>query len=1022
MPTTAELREMESVRWALVLVIEDFPYAWTNDRDLEGTALFDDGRQVLPGLVPFDYEIGIDANSDFQFERITTTITIEDFGGQLAELLAGFDASEVPLFPSVLPTDDLAARPELFGQQVGNEAIGPAGERNMYPASVGFSRPRLHIGADYELDEVAHAPVSARPVVIEGRRVVLYRLFRDHVTYPSASAGFSSWRPIAEAEERWWGTLRKAGHDIDGREWTLTCDGAESWIYKRLGLLSQERPVQVWAPMVLDDTPGADETRVRVSFFGAEFDESGDETYGEDFYTTAIAADDTISLRAEVASLIATVAGTPGPGPGLIFTDENGQTITVNAANGEIAIRIANLGTERYAQLTLGMHEKAWKRWGVDPEQQNAISPTDEEFYWEFVRNDVSAPGPGYWEAHITTKAKPGFNSQDGAQIDNDGLPRVWKPLYPGGTMVLEAGAGQVLNLGDDVVHHSGQHDRPPLGDPDDPTQPYPLGAGVNRHGYWLIYGPRRFAGESEDFEEVQIVEASWREPAQDLAQVAGDPPQIVVQRWLDPRRYGIDRPRLTSAWVALQNDERTVYARPLLRLGYTPHTADPSDTDQAHVVIQRVLYTTGQTEGWVGYEGGTPTLAATTNEPAGAVIRRDAEHERLGCAVPASKIHAPAEWTVLAGGLSDALRHVSLMITPGMETESIFRGLMTPRGWGWSLAGGRYGLLDITAPPTLEDAIVLDYSRKRTGNANIRQHTAAKQQARAFTPKDKYTLRYDWNPHTSEFGSALSQRSPDRGAPYRPYIGDDRSQSGVQSGSEHTAEAHGSRNAGGWVERVADVARWYDRGQFWQNDYEVMRRPGQDLWPGTKVVLAEPRAASPDGTYGVVGAAGIVTRIRVGKGGRTFTAKLLVDAASITRLRFNAPSARGRGYDPATRRLLTFDDWLDIGGGRIDARYFVRPSWMTLGGNAVVRVRQWSGAGWRVTCSGTVASVITTPGSAAIVLTEAGLTGTYYRDDDAVITLHPEQDAAWVLALFSPICDDAGTWGPDDLPGYPWT
>ena len=155
--------------------------------------------------------------------------------------------------------------------------------------------------------------------------------------------------------------------------------------------------------------------------------------------------------------------------------------------------------------------------------------------------------------------------------------------------MVLEPGAGQVLNLGEDVVHHSGQHDRPPLGDPDDGTQPYPLGSGVNRHGYWLIYGPRRFAGE-EDFEETQIVEASRREPAQDLAQVAGDPPQIVVQRWLTPRRYGIDRPRLTSAWVALQNDARTVYARPLLRLGYTAHDADPENGDQAHLDRKSVV------------------------------------------------------------------------------------------------------------------------------------------------------------------------------------------------------------------------------------------------------------------------------------------------------------------------------------------------------------------------------------------------------------------------------------------------
>jgi hypothetical protein len=1026
MPTTTQLREMEHAHWALVFVVEDFPYAWSTNRELEGTGFFDDGRQVLGGLHPPSPEMAIDAYSDFQFKRTATEIAIEDFDGRLAEMLAGFDGSEETLFPSVLPTDDLAARTELHGMQVGNEAIGPDGERNVYPAIPGFSRPRLHIGEDYELDEVAAAPVSPRPVILEGRRVVLYRVYRDHVTYPPPSPGFSSWRPVAEAERIWWGTLRKAGHDIDGREWKLQCDGPESWIYTRLGMLSQERPVRVWAPMVLDDTPGADETRVRVTFRGAEGPETNAEEYGEDFYATAITANDTIGLRAEVGALIVSVATTVAGGTG-IFTAFHGQTITVNVANGEVAIRIDNEATSRYAQLTWGMHEKAWKRWGVDPAVQNALAE-DDELYIEFVRNDVSAPGPGYWEAIITTKAKPGFDSEQ-YQIDNDGLPRVWKPLYPGGTMVLEPGSGQVLNLGDDIVHHSGQHDRPPLGDPDDPTSPYPLGSGVNRHGYWLIWGPRRFAGVDangetlEDFEEVQVVEASWREPTQDLAQVAGDPPQIVVQRWLAPRRFGIDRPRLTSAWVALQNDERTVYARPLLRLGYTPHTADPEDGDQAHLVIQRLLYTTGQTPGWVGYEGGAPTLAATANEPAGvpAGLRLDAEHEDLGCAVPASMIRAPAHWTARAERLSDALRRISLVITPGMETESLFRGLMTPRGWGWSLDGGQYGLLDITETLSPAGAIALDYRRKRTGNANLRDHTAARQQGRAFAPKDKYTLRFDWSPKDESFGQQLSQRSPDRGSRYRPYPGDDKRLRSGQSTSEHIAEAHGSRNAGGWVERQADVARWYDRGQFWLERYSVMRRPGQDLWLGTKVVLAEPRAANPSGTYGVVGAVGIITRAKAVRGGDEFEVDVLVDAASTTRLRINAPRARARGYNPATRELIVDDDWLEVGGDHIDAEHFVEPSWSSLGGDAVIQVRQWSGAGWRVTCSGTVESVVTTPGSCRIVLTEAGLAGTYYRDDDAVVTLHPTQTAAWVLAFFSPICDEDGTWGPGDAPGYPW-
>ena len=50
-----------------------------------------------------------------------------------------------------------------------------------------------------------------------------------------------------------------------------------------------------------------------------------------------------------------------------------------------------------------------------------------------------------------------------------------------------------------------------------------------------------------------------------------------------------------------------------------------------------------------------------------------------------------------------------------------------------------------------------------------------------------------------------------------------------------------------------------------------------------------------------------------------------------------------------------------------------------------------------------------------------AGLTGRYRRDDEAVIILqpYPDQDGAWVRALFAPVSAQDGTWSDGTV--VPW-
>ncbi len=587
--------------------------------------------------------------------------------------------------------------------------------------------------------------------------------------------------------------------------------------------------------------------------------------------------------------------------------------------------------------------------------------------------------------------------------------------------LTADTAVNQEILLDADTAHHAGQLDRPSKAHPDDPNEPY-FGGPHPRQGLWAIRGPRRFDNEEEHIEETQVVQATWQESGTDLAALRGDPPEIVVQRFEKPRALGIDRKTMTSDWVAVQNDaENTLYATPLLRLGYGAVDGE----DEAHVVLQRFLLTTGTNAGWTGFESGGASLDSTSNEPGGAGARLDAGHIDVGAAVPSEMVEPREIWEEHASRLgSDRLRKMSLAVPPGMETEALLRGIMAPRGWGWSLAGGRYGLLDYSASTSPEGAVVLDWSVKATeakGTSLIGHLT--KQSTRAFQPKDEYILEYAWNPLDDEFRLQAKMRSPDRGAAYRPKpIEETGEGSRRHSVSTHTIKAYGMQKPDGWEQRMAKIANWADRGQFWLKGYKATRDVGFDLWPGSRVLLSDPRAVGPTGEYGVIGARGIVTDVRFVKGGREVVLDILVDATPFSSVRYCAPSARGRGYDPTTQRLYVYDDWLGA-GGMPDSTGFVEPSWSNLGGLAQIQVHQFDGHKWTLTAWGVVAAMNNDPGDCYLVIAGAGLTGKYRRDDDAVVTMRPmsQQDAPWVQAFFVPICDDQGEWNNPPEKGPKW-
>lgn len=1026
MPDTATLRTLSRATTAILFVVEGVPYVWSTHPDLDGTTYMGDGRVVLPGLERPKVTTEVPPSNHWQFRRHPATIVLQDLDGRLAEVFGQFFSAHTPLSSGIHPSEDPIADAALHGRQVGSEAIGPAGERDRWPVVDGFEHAREHVGENYESEDLALTPVSDGQVILRGRRCALIRVFRDVVDYPDeASSEEAHWRPWDEGDRFWWGTIRDEA-TVDGRTWAIECDGPESWLYRPLGLLTQDRPVKALAPLRLSDIDGQDETRIGIilrSFRSPPDDPTAFE-YGSDNFVSQVAAVDVLGLRQDVSNALA--AAVAAAGPDGAFEDEDGKEAYIDVSSGAIHLRIDNLGiNEQWPQATIVLHRKVWERWGFDVDEQ-AARETADKYYVDFTVDPLVPgldvpPAAGYVAGRFTTLPDPGQYGEDtsSALYDNNGAVRSWLPFYKAGAQVLDSdtSAGIVVELGNgDIVHHTGQIDRPVASDPDDPTSGYDLdGNPVDTHGYWIFYGRRRFAGTDEVFDEVQIAEASWRARPLHQHQLAGDPPAIVVTRWLDPRDFGFEHKALSSPWVALANapGEESILARPLLRLGYRQH----GFADDPAIVMLRLVLTTGQSTGWTSFENDPATsLPATANEPVLVPsVRLDGEVADLGLSIPASMVRNPLEWGNLSANLPDGLRRMSLGVLPGMAGEDLFRGLMHVNGWGWTLRGGQYGVFDPTAAvyPEVGDP-VLDLSAKATSGRDISLHKIL-QDARVLAPVDRFILEYDWEPAADQPTREESHRSTDRGVRYRHQTGG--------SQSEYRVLAHGKRNIGGWRQRTDQVARWWEQRHTMLRRYPVRRRVGQDLWVGQKVILTEPRALSSDGTYGLLAAVGIVTKVSIDEGAAatepTHFLDILVNASSAAGIRFNAPSARGRGFDVATGRLYCFNDWAGVGNGYLDVAHFVEPGWSNLGGLFRIRVVQWNGSSWSETMTARVTGANAVADDCYLEVDD--VVGTYRRDDDALVIgrAMDDQDGAWPQAFFSPICAPNGTWTGGT--GYPF-
>lgn len=1048
MPTSAELQALNSKHWGLALLFDGIQQVFVDHKDLVG---YDFGGSRVGVLALSREGLSVPASIDIrggQGNADVAKFTIRDFSGDgsLARLFGAIDDGEEDLgnvpfgfgLP-ISPDDDLSARTELHDKYVGIERIGPAGERHLYPVPPGFSVGIEHSIAVPALD-LAGSPVTDNPIVWAGRRCCLYRIYRDHVTYPSTSSGTVSWRPFDERALLFLGTLKDQG-TVSGHTWRLEADGWSSWLRKPLGIGFQPTPVIATGAITLSTEENANETGIGVQL--VEHGTTANIMYGGRGFVVDVTGTTSDEIGQDISDEIdaAAAAATDHAGnASSVWEDQAGYHVLMDNS-GSIMIQVAEDNVEDpKGILRVCLHRRVWAIRGYDVEFQASLDRGPEEpkaIQFEPVGNSgtfssyANAYGPDYWVGNFYTGLAEW--EETGAR-DNHGNARHWEPQFSGGVCVLNSDlpkGGQLVYLADAAlglgatgtsVAHPGQLDLPPLSDPANPAAGATIGGStVNRQGLFLFFGKRRYNEEEEEFDEYQIGWCSWVAGSGGQAGlIAGD--TVLVHAWLDPRDYGFERGRMLSDWVARADatpETGQIQAVPICSLTYRK---DRIGMESAAVVMQRLLHTTGTSDGWDSFsDDDDAELQPGDNEPThDKPVLRDAEIASLGLGISEDFIQSADAWSQEVSLIEEqSVLEVKVAFSPGYQAHDVFANLMGPIGWCWQLRGGRLGVFCPAHPLTLADVeVVLDRSSKAAPYTNAGSRESHEQGIRAFAPIDKFELAYNYAPHLNRTTRSAEHNARDAGFRYR-------------TGTvPHKISGHFHRpQLSGWRERVALLSTWWARRHFPVKGWPVhLVNPGELIWPGTIVRLTDPELTDPAGEYNVVNRIAIVTATHTNLEAGTKLIDMLVLADRTNLPRLHGPIARGIGYDSATRTLycranefgFESSSWRDVA-------QFVEQTYTgmaAIGGALRIVTKQWNGNTWAETLTGRVASVDTVTNTITL---EAGTTaGTYMRDQDAIIVpdLYRDQDAnSWPRSIYGVVCDEAGEFhnGTGMVPGYNW-
>lgn len=1067
MASVAKLLRSRHARFGWLLTIEGIAEAFSSIPELVGSG---EGSWIGTDYGPRSVKLGLVMPSDLSFGYTWVSGGKLEEGGGAFQLL-DFDGTVVDLFREEEPDEDtetLVARlapsddpaPEeilgplgtpipLWDRHVGLERIGPAGERRFlwcWPddAPNGFDHP-AGIGWPTLL-------ITQRATMWPGRKISLWMIVYDPetATWPSWQQQYEGGALAWYGEIRGYGAWRSVTHrGAETRALDLHVAGPTAWIQ---GAINTTRP-PAWRSIsgAVEISEAKGNHLVACWMGSSSFNQGG---FGEGGYIHSVwdvqtfASGNTlagITSRQELADKLNNIANAMISGldwgdvlgssntvadPPQVWQAEAENERSVSVSDGGSLIKIRRESSNDEATFSLVLHADVWAAMGWDLGAQRFESidelwsgaiPVGGEA-WGEAAGANKVPTTGYYRGWFSTMgAAPGYLP------DNGGSTRVHTALWPEGTVIIKSTGGDILQLGIGDVPCEGQlADPPKLGTQIDGQQ-------CDASGWWIVRGKRLTreayeAGEDPvDFMQVALCDWVATDDRLHIAIDSASRAAVRVRRWENPRRFGVPHDKFSGTWAAVS---RTLEMAPIAVIGGTSSEA----LDRAYWLPTRLLLSSG-TAYRDPLSGSTqPGEQHPLDQEPADKLAGDLEVRDLSAGLPRIAVDH-ASWRraagKLPGGRAGALaRSMPVLLGPG-QIDEILHNICTMRGWvlTWrrqaSAPVPAYGVLDpiATLSPDAVEVTITDAVKAAPNVAPELWRPAIK--LREAGPYDQFDVQVDRNPvdgNTKDnFQYSMSIGSLDSGRRFR-------------SGRLHLAVADGGlRDPGPWIgtplrplydwtdqarQRLGGIAGpWWARSA-WLYTAIVDATVAPDLWLGTIVRVIDPRAATPQGAFGV-DHIGYVAEIRLltreMPGAKQVT--IALQPRAVSQMRVWGPSARVLAWDAGTSTATISEDWAGAKRRKPshdDTLGFTKPPWcLVSGGPLKVQIFQ-SETGRTYPDAYTVTADVLAADAEAHTLTLDNVVGKIYRDMIKWIVAAPWADQPdWARSIYVPITDAEGYYAP---------
>lgn len=927
---------------------------------------------------------------------------------------------------------------------VGIERFGPAGERN-YFSPFNFSIPGLyHPAAGNEF--TPRLTISPTPLVFEGRRVALYRFYReDRLT---GAARFGS---FVDAELAWIGILTDRAEIMGDRMWSLSAYGWEGYLKRELNSTTQtysddESSDDRWFAIDTKVALAADERDIGVVFYTQQAKSISKTAYKSSVFAPGnqlTANQSRADLWTEIGAVVSNVANDSSGN--ITHADTLSEWLIdppvqgdsgyngVSVQLGRVGIQVRRFNTsERFGAVGLLLHHKVWLAGGWDPWVQSVVGiyekVTDVTFYgsvdwpveldfWN-VHGLAIEPRDGYWYAVFTTV--PISEGAASTRPDNASAMRFYDAAFPSGISIVDLEGRQEISLAGESPYIEGQ-----IGaEPQDGSASVG-GSPVDSSRLFAMRGKYLPPGSSDKPQDtIQVFRGSWANVDGHLGETTEGLPGLYIEKFYDPRAFGFPYPRLSqrSLWLAIDRGHEIV---PLATLDYVQN--DGAETRFALLV--RLLLSTG-TASWVTSPTDALTMGVNSiSPPSGSWYADDAEIASLGLAVPRQLVDSVEN---IEDGFAKAdpdgdargvMQRVRIAWIGALNSEDLFDAITAPVGIGYRLHGAKFGVYPMFIEPTPEDA---DLVIMESDLGSFKPPTHGRKLVGQY---HRVKLRYRFNPEQGSTALTRTDPARDAGALTRP------------GNLEHTVTDYGLLPTP-WYDTVKRqvnitgvgswhlawrrlwgeiIARFYAQQNFTISGLHIARPKGIDVRLGTVIRLSNPWPQNPKtGGYGFTEAVGRVISVDRKRSGEAICDVLIYgNSLTSTRGTYYAPIAKVVGYNPATNQLKIEPDWRRHGNSRSDLVGFLKPAWSTATGTMEVRLYRFNRFSWSLTTD--------TPNVTAVdevngLLTLDGALSDYLQDEDhfVVPAIYGAQ-TEWPQDLYGVICLDDGTFGASNTPGKRW-